>query len=515
MNRIDVLVVGAGPTGLSAACELARYGISFKIIDRHRDLSDQSKALAVQARTLEIFDRWGMGDRVAAAGTQARSIAMWHDGEVRARLEVADAGKGLTRYPYVLVLPQPLTEEMLEERLAACNSSVMWGTELVKLKTSDEAVEVEIRNTTHGQETWQVRYVIAADGASSFIRKSLDIPFQGGTYENQFFLADCEVAWGLPSNELELIPHDRGVLAFFPMGDKRYRVIGTLGVEFENRRDISFAEIQKEVAEHAGIPITLTHCYWASIYRVHHRCIDQFRYGSVFFAGDAAHVHSPAGGQGMNTGIQDAVNIGWKLAYVLKGWAMPEILNTYHADRHPFAERLVRSTDLAFKAIASPRRWAQVTRRFLIPHVLPRIWARPELRKELFRFVAQLATRYGDSPLSQQQGEILPPGARVPDVSIPNQGRLYEMLRDGKWQLLVWGVPDVQLGEEWQHVVHVVPITTETLVPIAKKPLQETGAVLVRPDGYAGLQMQPYVQDTLDLYLHRWLCPLQAPARGV
>lgn len=514
MSRIDVLVVGAGPTGLSAACELARYGISFKIIDRHRDLSDQSKALAVQARTLEIFDRWGIGDRVAAAGSQARSIAMWHDGKVRVRIDVERAGEGLTRYPYVLVLPQPVTEEMLEERLAACNGSVMWGTELLHFKTSDDAVEVDVRHA-QGQETWQVRYVIAADGASSFIRKSLGIPFQGGTYENQFFLADCDVEWGLPENELEIIPHDRGVLAFFPMGGTRYRVIGTLGAEFENRHEISFAEIQKDVAEHAGIPIQLTHCQWSSIYRIHHRCIDQFRYESVFFAGDAAHVHSPAGGQGMNTGIQDAVNISWKLAYVLKGWAMPDILNTYQADRHPFAERLVKSTDLAFKAIASPRRWAQITRRFLIPHVLPRLWAKPELRKELFRFVAQLATRYGESPLSQQHGEILPPGARVPDVHLPKLGRLYEVLRDGKWQLLAWGVEGKLLGEEWQHVVHEIPVSAETLGSIAKKPMRETGAVLVRPDGYAGLQMQPYARDTLERYLHQWLCPLQAPARGV
>ncbi len=508
MTRMDVLIVGAGPTGLSAACELARYGIPFKIIDRHRDLSDQSKALAVQARSLEIFDRWGLGDRVAAAGAQVQSIAMTFEGKTRARLELGRLGEGLTRYPYVLILPQPVTEELLEERLAACNGSVQWHTELVGLRAYDDVVEVDVR-TPKGQETWQPRYVIAADGARSFIRKELGVPFHGGTYENQFFLADCDIAWDMPPHELELVPHEEGVLAFFPMGGKKYRVIGTLTEAHREKAEISFAEIEAEVFRHAQISMKLENCTWSSIYRIHHRCIEQFRHGSVFFAGDAAHVHSPAGAQGMNTGIQDAVNISWKIAYVLKGWAMPEILNSYHAERHPFAERLVKSTDIAFKVMASPKKWAQFTRRFLVPHLLPRLWSQMELRREIFRFIAQIATRYGDSPLSKEDGEIFPAGARVPDVPLPNGIRLYEALRDGKWQLLIWGEKGDSWKQAWSHVMHVLPVTAETLAAMAKKPLSSTGAVLVRPDGYVGLQMQPYAPEALKKYLRQWLCPEQ------
>lgn len=503
--RMDVLIIGAGPTGLSAACELARYGIPFKIIDRHRDLSDQSKALGMQARTLEIFDRWGLGDHVAASGAQAQSISLIFEGKERARLELGRLGEGLTRYPYMLIIPQPVTEELLEERLAAYHGAVQWDTELVGLRAFDDKVEAGVE-TPDGKETWQARYVIAADGARSFVRKALKIPFEGGTYENQFFLADCDIEWNCPPQELVLIPHPNGILAFFPMGEKKYRVIGTLSAQYSDKEEISFDEIKAEVALRAGIPIKLENCTWSSIYRLHHRCIEQFRVGSVFFAGDAAHVHSPAGAQGMNTGIQDAVNIAWKMAYVLKGWAMPEILNSYHKERHPFAERLVKSTDLGFKVMASPRRWALFTRRFLVPHLLPRVWKSPELRKEIFRFISQIATRYGESPLSQEEGEIMPAGARVPDFPLPFGIRLYEALRDGKWLLLYWGENEVALESSREHIIHAIHVTADTLAPAAKKPVKPSGAILVRPDGYVGLQMQPYSHHVLDDYLTRWLC---------
>jgi len=268
--------------------------------------------------------------------------------------------------------------------------------------------------------TIQSKYVVGCDGASSPVRKSQQLPFEGGTYENEFFVIDATIDWDLPYDKVVLCPSDKILTVFFPfLGDRKMRIIGTLPKQFNDQERLDFEVLEQTIIKKTKLKMDIVEVGWHSIYKLHHRCVNNFRSGNVFLAGDAAHIHSPAGGQGMNTGLQDAHNLAWKMAIVLKGTALPELLNTYNEERLPFARSLLQSTDRGFTIIASEGFVVRNIRKYLMIPMMSRLMKNLKFRKFVFQRVAQIKYNYRKNSLrvhKTKQSLKFKAGDRVPYV---------------------------------------------------------------------------------------------------
>lgn len=498
MNPIaaNVLIAGAGPSGLMLALELCRHGVRPRIIDPLPGPSPLSRALVVHARTLELLDRHGLADTFVARGEIVRGVALRRKGRVVASLPLGRIGEGLSPFPFLLIISQDQTEALLREALATHGVAVEWHTSFVGLTQDAAGATVTLQAPGQPPETVPVAYVSGCDGAHSAVRHALGIGFPGGTYEQVFFVADT-VTEGLDEDarlgrllEVSLAP--RTFNAFFPMPRGRTRIIGLLP-EGLAPEAATFAAVQPglEAAEHVRVQAVS----WFATYRVHHRVANQFRQGRVFLVGDAGHIHSPAGGQGLNTGLGDAVNLGWKLAAVLQH-AVPEaLLDTYEAERMPFARQLVATTDRAFTGATRATAWASFLRAWVAPLVLPLAVRVPAIRRLMFRTISQIGIAYPHSPLSQGQAGGVPGGLRLPWAA----GR-YEALRPVGWQLLHVGRGPVPAAQAWA-AAHAVA-TTEVAPTAAETP---GSMYLVRPDGYVGLAAAAFNETVFTAYARQWL----------
>jgi len=344
----QVLIVGAGPTGLMAANQLQRFGINFIVIDPKSGPTIESRAIAVTARSMEVYQQLGLSNAVVENGSQMSAFNLFSDGKRKAEIKIGEIGKGMTDFPYLLAFEQSDNEKLLYENLKKQGNEVLWETEFVALKEHQTGIIVEAKKNN---QTFEIKaeYLIGCDGAKSPIRHQLNFNFHGGTYENKFFVADAIVNWKLSHDNLVIAPTNNNFCGFFPLkGDRYYRVLGTLPRAYFDKEDITFEDIESEIIKTMGVPLEFEKINWFSIYNLHHRCVDDFNSGRVYLAGDSAHIHSPAGGQGMNTGLQDSYNIAWKLAFVLKKYAKPELLKTYNEERLPFAQWLLKFTDKRF-----------------------------------------------------------------------------------------------------------------------------------------------------------------------
>ena len=355
---LPVLVVGAGPTGLMVANELARHGVPPRIIDRGPAPATTSRALVVQPRTLEIFDDIGVIDQAIAAGDSATGLTITFATKT---VELDFAGQltgpqNHTAYPEPRTLSQHDTERILTELLSKQGVEIERGRALTDLTQDGETVTVSLRGEDGSIETVRCRWVIGCDGAHSAVRKAAGIPFTGSTYRDEFIMADAELEWKLPHGGLYGFPSPAGIFAAFSMpGENRYRIFGNFppgpdGPSAEYSEP-SHEEFQAMVDERVPFPAKVVKEYWVTRYRVHSRTVPRYRDGRVFLVGDAAHVHSPAGAQGMNTGIQDAYNLAWKLALVERGLADESLLDSYQAERHPVGVQLLKTTDRLFSAL--------------------------------------------------------------------------------------------------------------------------------------------------------------------
>ena len=355
MNHTDVLIVGAGPTGLTAATILARYGVDVRIIDTKAGPVKESRALGVQARTLELWDKLGLAAQAVRDGQQVNAVNLLTKRTLKHTnaqpfLMLDRGGSNVTPYPFMLVYEQNKTERMLLNDLHAHGTTVMWNTELVSLVQRTDSVDVTLRTADGQEETVRACYVIGADGVHSFVRRTLDVGFDGATYAESLFIADVDMHWSLPRDTFYLQMPRHGLLAFFPMrGDgythDQYRIIGRLPREWAHKEHITHTDLQQLLNRYSVVHASVTNVRWTSTYRIHKRMAAQFRIHRVFLVGDAAHIHSPAGGQGMNTGIQDAWNLAWKVALVVRGEAQAILLNSYEPERMPIARTLLNGTD--------------------------------------------------------------------------------------------------------------------------------------------------------------------------
>ncbi len=342
-DQTDVLIAGAGPTGLTLASELMRHGLTVRIVDEADAPSPWSKAIAVHARTLEILRSMGVADALIEKGQKIRGATMWSGGAAIVR---ADFDELETAYPYVLSLPQSETEAVLADAVARHGGAVERSTRLVSFRQDGTGVTATL---SKGGATEAVRaaWLVGCDGARSVVRKALDMPFEGSTYEDVFLLADVKIAWDTRDDRIAAYFADDGLVACFPMRDGRWRVIATAPDGDDKAAAPTLDEMQTVFARRTGAGAALSDMAWSSRFHIHCRQVAEYRDDRVMLAGDAAHIHSPAGGQGMNTGIQDAHNLAWKLAHVHKGLARDRLLATYHDERHAVGEAVLRGTDVA------------------------------------------------------------------------------------------------------------------------------------------------------------------------
>lgn len=401
MNRSDVLIIGAGPTGLVLALWLSKLGVRVRIIDKTSAPGTTSRALAVQARTLELYRQLDLADTIVRRGHQVAAANFWVNGKPVAQLPLKRIGEGLTPYAFVEIFPQDEHERLLLERLEDYGVSVERNTALDSFEETGDTLTAHLRLPDGRQEVCQACYLAGCDGARSVVRKALDTDFPGGTYQQIFYVADITASGPALNGELHLDLDQADFLAVFPLaGEGRARLIGTVRDERAERAEtLQFADVSSRAIEHLKVHIEDVH--WFSTYRVHHRVAEHFRNGRAFLLGDAAHVHSPAGGQGMNTGIGDAINLAWKLAAVLSGGAEPKLLDTYETERIAFARRLVSTTDKVFSFVTAQGRMADLLRMRVAPFLLPKMAGFEASREFLFRTVSQVTLNYRGMPLSQ------------------------------------------------------------------------------------------------------------------
>ena len=533
----DVLVVGAGPTGLALAAQLAASGVSCRVVDRAADRARESRALGVQPRTLEVLRPFGLTGVMLAEGRPA-TRAQLHAGGRTASVPLFDLGLADTATPFLLLLSQARTEALLLDHLAGAGVRVERRTALEGLAQDGEGVTCSLRGPDGALADARARYVVGCDGARSTVRRLSDIAFPGGRYPQTFLLADLE-ADGLERGALHAFVRREGPVLFFPLGaPATWRLIsmradagrvgpaGGEGPGGQGARAVALEELQGLVDRATGGGVRLHDPVWATAFSVHHRHAEAYRAGRALLAGDAAHVHSPVGAQGMNTGVQDALNLGWKLAAVLRAGAPEELLDSYEAERRPVGAGVVRSTDRAFTVATSSGALAQLVRAEVVPRVLPVALRSRRGRAAAFRGVSQLAVTYRGSPAvdAPQRGRRPGPGDRLPDARVvrdDGEGWLQEGLSASAWTLLLCGTPGAwderavaalrrRFGDllQVQHLDRVAAagvLADPSGAALAALGVRCCASLLVRPDGHVGAR-----EDTVDLtpaaaHLARWL----------
>src|SRR4051812_43517256 len=412
----DVLIVGAGPTGLMLANQLARRGVRHLLIDRHSGPARETRALGVQARTLEIYQKLGIIGRALELGKPGKGANIWANGVRMGHVSLGDAGRETTPFPYILILGQDDNERIMGERLHALGSAVRWNTELVALEQRADRVVATLKMPDGTTRTLEAAWVAGCDGAHSAVRELNAIRFPGAPYEQVFFVADVEMTGTMVPDEVNVYLWKTGFHLFFPMrGADHWRIVGILPKELRGSDKVAFDAVVPSIRGEAGSALAFKSCSWFSTYRIHHRAAAEFCKGRCFVLGDAAHIHSPVGAQGMNTGLQDAYNLAWKLALVVSGSAGAALLGSYEAERIPVAERLLSTTDRAFSLVVSDSRLAGWFRTRLVPKILARAMGLARIQRLAFLTISQTGIRYPNSPLSETLPGLPGAGPRAGD----------------------------------------------------------------------------------------------------
>ncbi|KDR40396.1 FAD-binding monooxygenase [Caballeronia glathei] len=413
LDVAPVLIVGAGPTGLAAAMSLARAHIPVRLIDKAHEPSPYSRAIGLQARTLELFEQHRIVAPFLELGHRARVANLYSNGQRLARL---DFDPLQTRYPYLLFLDQSETERLLTEHLKTFSVRIERGVELHDFSQGAAGVQASLRHPNGREETLRPSYMIAADGAHSLVRHRLDIGFAGKTYEQTFLLADVQADSDWPDDEFHIFASGEGLAALFPMGGGRARLIADLPTPPAAGARPTLEECRALVERRVHHRVKLSNLGWSSHFQLNSRMVDRLRVDRIFLAGDAAHVHSPAGAQGMNTGIQEALNLGWKIARMLAGGASERLLDTYHIERHPIERDVLRQSNMLTQMAGAEHGPMKLMR----DHVMPALAAIGPLRDAMRRTVSELSIQYRRSPLTLERLLDGGPraGERAPDARV-------------------------------------------------------------------------------------------------
>lgn len=498
----QVLVVGAGPTGLVLAADLLARGISTRVIDKGDEASRESRAIAVHARALEVLDHLGLAERFVECGQAVRWFSFYADGKHRVSLDLSRNG---SRFPFMLDLPQDQTETLLRSRIAELGGVVEQRTELTGLADEPSGVTVTIRDPNGRPQAITAGHVVGCDGAHSRVRHELGLPFRGHPYPHDWLLADVRLDWTHPDNEVRAFFRAGGApLICFPMRGHRWRlVVPLVGNRAPGPPDL--AEIQGLVDQRTPEPVVVSEPTWLARFNSHRRSTSVYRRGHVLLAGDAVHIHSPAGGQGMNTGIADAHNLGWKLSLVADGRAPEDLLDSYGREREPVAEQVLGLTHTLVRlgTMTHP------VKRALRDAIIPAAFEVGPVHRRAVRRWTQISVGYPASSLtkSDRSRGRPSPGERVPDIDVltaEGPSRLFAVLRRGRHVLIVrragpdsaFAHPALRSYRDLFDVVVCGPEDARVFRGMRAKSL-----LLVRPDGYLAARASPDKPQTVLGYL--------------
>ena len=511
-----VLIAGAGPTGMTAALELTRFGVPVRIVEKRTEPASTSRAIGVQARTLELFEQRGLAEAMLAAGNRAHGLTIHGGGKARTRI---DFNRIPSRYPFILVISQAETERILRDELTRRGVAIEWGSELIALARAEEhdvhqpggRVGATLRHPGGALEEVDAASLIAAEGAHSLARSTLSVPFEGHAFEEGYALGDFTLDGDLPDDEMQVFASETGFMAMFPYGQRHFRLIvshppgpATPGAE------PPLADLQATYDARSEVPARFRDLTWSSYFRINSRMVASLHRGRVFFGGDSAHIHSPAGGQGMNTGIQDMINLAWKLALVYHGRATPKLLATYDEDRLPVIRDVLQRTEALTDVIKVENAWF----RSAFNHVAPLVVGTGFVQDKATATVSQVAFDYRAGALATTQAHHghLRAGDRMPDLSLAGGKRLYQLLAPDRFTLLlIQGVNREAVADPvspWEDLVRVVAVETPT-EPADRKPFAEAfgskaALALIRPDSYVGFLGDETAVGPLVAYLQQW-----------
>ena len=456
----EVLIVGAGPVGLFLANECARRGLRWKLIEARASQSEHSKALAIFPRTLEVFDMAGVVDPFLKAANRVTSVAVMAHDRVLAHMQFEPKD---SPYPFIAMVPQNVTERLLLEELRRRGGDVEYETMFVSAEQKDGVVNVTL-NRKGEMVKFEAAVVVGCDGAHSTVRHELKLPMEGGEYEDSFMLADIETNPRFRADELELCPSELGPVAIFPMSGTRKRIVATIQ---KPEGDAPSLELVREILrQRAPGGLEARELHWSSYFRIHHRHTSKLRIGRIFIAGDAAHIHSPFGGQGMNTGLHDIWNLVWKIDLYVRGRGNERLLDSYTAERLPIIKDVIQTTDHLTKVMGTPNKFAQALRDSIIPMV-SRL---APFQHAFVQRLSELGIAYGGSPIIEGAGKRY-----LNDTMRGGHGI------DSRFLLMIDGDRDSlrdshgKLRESYGDVVEV-------------REWRNSGMKLIRPDGYVAYE---------------------------
>lgn len=513
--KTDVVISGAGPTGLSLACQFVRYDIDFVILEKNEGVTPYSKAIGVQARTLEIFEQIGLAQKAVEQGTISGKGRLLIDGEVRGELDFSNIGEGLSPFPFVLMLEQSKNEQLLYEYLQSHQKHVLWKTELKSFSQDAGGVAAQVRTADGASQVIEAKYLVGCDGPKSLVRHTLGLTFEGSTFERIFYVADTQIDWNLSHDALHICFSKDSFVIFFPLkGEKHYRIVGVFPEEFnKDEGDILYEEIEARIKDEAKLDLDIYDVEWFSAYKVHTRRVNKFSAGRGFLAGDAAHIHTPAGAQGMNTGIQDAYNLAWKMALVIRGKMDEKLLETYNEERLENAKHLLKTTDRFFEFAAGTEWFLAFLRTNVLPPIAKYILSFDTVKKFFFSLISQIGINYRHSSLSKHEGDEnfeVKAGDRMPYFLVDGES-VYDKLNQPKFHLLVFsdGKSSCQelkteLENEYAELIDVNIIALYP--PVAEVfGADKSFSLLLRPDNHIGFITMETSPHELRAYLKKFV----------
>jgi len=528
-----VLIAGAGPTGMMAAIELSRFNIPVRLIEKKAEPDTTSRAIGVQARTLELLEQRGLGSSLVKIGNPGLAFSLYGDGERTWRL---DFERISSKYNYLLFVSQAETENVLREALDKAGVTIERNLTFLALGQADRDTKLTavLQHADGSLEQFECSYLIDAEGAHSIARGTVGLHFEGKSHVEAYALGDLHIDGDLVETDFHIFSSELGFMSMFPMGGRRFRVMADNPISHQSDGTRpSLEEFQQIYNRRSHIPAKFRDMSWSSWFRINSRMVNRLQVGRVFLGGDSAHIHSPAGAQGMNTGMQDMMNLCWKLAMVMKGQAKPELLETFSRERIPIIQMVLKKTEDTNDAIASKSRLF----RSVFNHIAPWLVGMENVQHVAAEHMSQLALNYRESPLSVLDGSSgqLQAGDRLPDLPVtllhsegssetqPRPATIFRLLSPSFFTLLYCNIPDpAKTHSEIQSAIgpwlHMMRGRLIAAKPGHNGSEKYFGAspliILVRPDGYAAFTGSDNSSAKLATFCEKWLVPQASSAKA-
>lgn len=522
MFNTELLIVGAGPTGLMMACQLVRYGIKFRIIDKENDRARESRAFAIQARSMEIFQVLGFADEFIKLARAEMDFVFFIHGKQQVEINFSQFERQDTPFPSVYFLPQPETESIFIRFLEKHHVFIERGRELISFTQDNKGVKATIKDRMTGSiENSEYAYIIGCDGAHSTVRHTLNFSFEGGAYQQEFILVDAAIIWPYSINKFMFFLGKDGIFVHIPLTKKISRIM--LAQRTDNKLQqkdatLNLNDIERIASRITQVAVKLTNPLWLSQFRLHHRGVKQYSCNRAFLAGDAAHIHSPVGGQGMNTGIQDVTNLAWKLSLVLRKGTTVALLDSYDTERRPVGRTLLKTTDRFFSLLTGKGFLVSKCRDWILALVIPLLFSKKG-KERLFWFISQLNIHYAKNRFlveDYQKADALfnsgpHVGHRAPDAAA-NSADVFTLLAAKPITIFVFYTKTLESvflqkletlrnnQKEWIQIC-LFPATAANKILFKRYGVTASAIYVIRPDGYIGFRSCTNHYGSLENYL--------------